>query len=539
MRKSAFLILAALLQFNMQGQDSITEFRNRFDVVPLDLNSPSNEMSPFISGKTLYFSADRRQSNGITYSEKNSEGNFYDVYTAEKIDSIHFSKPSFSGKWSSLFNDGPVCINEQGTAVLITSNQKDYSFVLKDPKEKQQLKLFYATSGNKEWSQPELLSFCKGPYSYCHGTFSGNGDAIIFASDLPGGFGGMDLYISERINNEWTVPRNLGKKINSASNELFPFMCKDGMLYFSSDRSGGAGGLDLYSLLLKDSLNSGVQALESPLNSGSDDFGIWVDGEGSSGYLSSNRKDGKQDDLFYFYRILPHFEKEIRPKTRFCYTFYEEASAASADTSGLEYEWDFGKGEKHKGLEVQHCFDKPGTYPVQLNIVDRSSGELFMNDVSYDFVVEEPKQINIICPDTVLEGSATVIDASTSVIAGYTIKKYYWTFDDVWYSLGMQERHKYLNSGLHRVKLGVLAVNDTSGKEATFYSEKKILVVKKKSKDTGCIDHGRKKENEFPAPQLFRHENMPQYPGDANHPDTGEDSNYNITGLNELKCTSG
>ncbi|MCW3103815.1 MAG: hypothetical protein JWO09_2255 [Bacteroidetes bacterium] len=477
-KKSVLILVIAFLQFNGQAQDSLREFRNRFDVLPLELNSAFSEISPFVAGKTLYFSANRRQPGAITYSTPSQEGNFYDVFSAEKIDSIHFSKPAVSKKWSSLFNDGPLCINEQGNAALITSNQKDYGFVIKDPKEQQQLKLFYASSGGREWSQPQLLPFCKGPYSYCHGTFAGNGDAIIFASDQPGGFGGMDLYISERVNNEWSTPRNLGNKINSASNELFPFVCKNGELYFSSDRPGGAGGLDVYSMVMKDSLTAQVKPLEDPLNSASDDFGIWVDGEGASGYLSSNRNEGKQDDLFYFYKILPDFEKEIKPKTRFCYTFFEEASAAALDTSGLEYEWDFGNGKKLKGLEVQHCFDKPGTYPVQLNIVDRSSGELFMNDVSYDFVVEEPKQINIICPDTVAAGSPTAMDASTSLIAGYTIKKYYWTFDDGWYSLGMRARHKYLNTGLHKLKLGVLAVEDASGKEATFYSEKTILVVK-------------------------------------------------------------
>jgi hypothetical protein len=536
-KRILFILLVTSLQLNVLAQDSITEFRNRFDVVPLGLNSPANEMCPFISGNTLYFSADRRQASGITYSGKNGEGNFYDVFTAEKTDSVNFSKPSVSGKWSSVFNDGPLCINERGDAALITSNQKSYGFMVKNQEQAQPLKLFYASAKDNKWSAPELIPFCKGPYSYCHGTFCENAAAVVFASDLPGGFGGMDLYISELINNEWTTPRNLGKKINSAANELFPFVAKNGMLYFSSDKPGGLGGLDLYSIMLKDSSGAEVVPLEAPVNSALDDFGIWTDEEGASGYLSSNRNNGKQDDLFYFYRIMPHFEKEIVAKTRFCYTFFEEASVTASDTSGLEYEWDFGKGEKRKGLEVQHCFDKPGTYPVQLNIIDRSSGELFYNDVSYDFVVEEPKQINIICPDTLEESSPTAIDASTSVIAGYTIKKYYWTFDDGWYSLGMQARHKYLNRGLHKIKLGVLAVNDSTGKEATFYSEKTVIVVKK-NKDTGSTGFDLKVKK-MPAARRPENGRTLLNTDEGYEGADDENNNLNFTGLNELKCTSG
>jgi hypothetical protein len=462
-----------------QTNDSVIEFSNKFDVVSININTSSNEMAPFMYGSELYFGSNRKTNPEIKFSQKYGSEDLYDIYKCERLDSITFSKPSFSNTFSSIFNDGHISFNQDGTQALITTNLKDYRCLLKDPKEQQGLKIYYAVKNKGHWSKPQIHPLCEGTFSYCHGTFCNNNNTIIFASDMPGGFGGMDLYITEFVNNKWTKPRNMGWDVNSASNELFPFVNKAGMLFFSSNKSGGYGGYDIYSILLEDLSTGTSELLESPLNSSKDDFGIWTDPEGSSGYLTSNRIDNAGDNIFYFYKILPKFEKEIVARNKFCYTFFEEASVTNSDTTGLEYEWTFGNGEKHKGLEVKHCFEKPGTYPVQLNIIDRSSGELFYNDLSYDFVVEEPKQLNIACVDTITIGSILNIDASTSLIEGYTIKKYYWTFDDGLFSIGTKARHKYLKKGLHTIKLGVLAECDSNCKEATFYSEKNIFVKEK------------------------------------------------------------
>lgn len=466
-------------QLFAQEIDSITEFSNHFDVYPLNINSSCNEMSPFVCGSKLYFGANRKIKSGIKYSQADGSGELYDIYRCDRIDSIHFSQPQYAAKFSSTFNDGPIAFNDNESEALITANQKDFRYLLKDQKQQEHLKIYASVKNNNGWSAPKMLPLCEGAYTYCHGAFCNNSQKIIFSSDIPGGFGGMDLYSSELIDNKWTAPHNLGKSVNSAANEIFPFINKNGSLYFSSDRKGGPGGLDIYTVFLKDTLRSAAILMEQPVNSVKDDFGVWTNNDGSNGYLTSDRKESEGDNIYYFYTIVPRFEKEIVPKNKFCYAFFEENSAGSAAGPGLEYEWDFGKGQKAKGLEVKHCFDKPGTYPVRLNIVDRTSGDLFYNDVSYDFVVEEPKQLNILCVDTIPAGESFFIDASTSKIEGYTIKKYYWTFDDGLFSIGSKARHKFLKTGIHAVELGVTAEDDRTCKESTFFTVKEIFTYDK------------------------------------------------------------
>jgi outer membrane protein OmpA-like peptidoglycan-associated protein len=124
---------------------------------------------------------------------------------------------------------------------------------------------------------------------------------------MPGGYGGTDIYISRLINGIWSKPENMGSKVNSVGNEMFPFIDEAGNLYFSSDGLPGLGDLDLFTI--KTDLVSGkakgiVRNLGAPLNSSNDDFGIITDQERAIGYFSSNRKrGGSDDDIYKFNRV--------------------------------------------------------------------------------------------------------------------------------------------------------------------------------------------------------------------------------------------
>ncbi|MFK8101882.1 MAG: OmpA family protein, partial [Saprospiraceae bacterium] len=128
---------------------------------------------------------------------------------------------------------------------------------------------------------------------------------LYFASDMPGGFGGMDLYMSEKEDGSWGPPLNLGPTINTEGNEVFPYYHQDKKLYFSSDGQIGLGGLDIYFMEDKEDGEWGaIENLGYPINSISDDFSIIFNEEGTCGHFSSDREGGAgRDDIYSFKKV--------------------------------------------------------------------------------------------------------------------------------------------------------------------------------------------------------------------------------------------
>ncbi|MDX9750792.1 MAG: OmpA family protein, partial [Flavobacteriales bacterium] len=136
---------------------------------------------------------------------------------------------------------------------------------------------------------------------------SADGGRLYFVSDMPGGYGGTDIYVVGRQGEGWGEPENLGPMINTEQNESFPFIAADGTLYFSSNGHPGMGGLDIYAAMpartggFSSPINVGA-----PVNGPSDDFAFIIDPTGSRGYFSSSRPDGMgSDDLYAFVMTAP------------------------------------------------------------------------------------------------------------------------------------------------------------------------------------------------------------------------------------------
>jgi hypothetical protein len=151
-------------------------------------------------------------------------------------------------------------------------------------------------SGN--WSTPTKL-FSHQDYSIGHPAINQEGTIIYFSSDKSGGYGGTDIYQSKFQNGSWTKPVNLGAKINTAGNELFPSLDAEGTLYYSSNGRGGLGGLEIFRV---DPVTSQPENVGHPINSSADDFGIVWEADLESGYFSSNRTG--RDRIFKFHRDL-------------------------------------------------------------------------------------------------------------------------------------------------------------------------------------------------------------------------------------------
>lgn len=191
------------------------------------------------------------------------------------------------------------------------------------PDYENRLEIFMARNVDGKWISVEPFQYNRPEqYSVGHPAISPDGNTLYFVSDKPDGFGGTDIYSCERNSNgSWKQPQNLGKTINSDGKEMFPFVDKDGILYFSSDRNDGMGGLDIYKSSGKNKSWSKPENMESPINTSKDDFSIYFTETGKTGFLSSNRYGGKGNDDIYSFNydapsrlILAVIPKEIDEK---------------------------------------------------------------------------------------------------------------------------------------------------------------------------------------------------------------------------------
>ncbi|HXB39275.1 MAG TPA: SpaA isopeptide-forming pilin-related protein, partial [Bacteroidia bacterium] len=264
-----------------------------------EINTVKSEFSPVVyEGKLVFVS--EQNPDIINYEQYDFNGKPYlNVFFTELKNEIPTSsKKAFSGKINTSYHDGPVCFNKEQNILYLTRvnyivNKKNKNFV-------NRAKLYISEKSGKSWSTAKPFTYNSDDYSVAHPSISEDGSNLFFSSDMPGGFGGMDIWVCKKGKDGWEKPVNLGPDINTPGNEEFPFVRKDGMLFFSSDGLAGFGGMDIFSCkqiagkwILNRNEGLGI-------NSFADDFGIYFI-DNSKGYISSNR-DGSvgSDDIYKF-----------------------------------------------------------------------------------------------------------------------------------------------------------------------------------------------------------------------------------------------
>lgn len=214
-------------------------------------------------------------------------------------------KPSSFGKrTNSKTHEGPVCFTRNGDTMFLTRNMSKGGIDKKSKNGLYTLKIYLKTRDSLgNFLGDKLLPFELENYSYCHPTISPDGKRLFFSSNIPGGFGGMDLYMIRKITDStWTAPINLGARVNTTLNEVFPHLSENGILYFASNgQHKGKGGLDIYGIEL-DKRNGAATSLGEPFNTVGDDFGlIFLPNNPKKGFFSSNRIGGLGgDDIYKF-----------------------------------------------------------------------------------------------------------------------------------------------------------------------------------------------------------------------------------------------
>ncbi len=275
-----------------------------YTVFPTEVNTAYNEFSPVFYKDGTVFVSDRKKDNGGTSSIGHRAGytNWYysPLKDEEKLgDPVQFNKEL---NFRTSFNEGPLVFYDNYRKMIFTQNGLVETKV-KDDLTVLPVQLFYSHKDDEDnWSEIEKLDFCDKNSSYGQPAITSDGKTLIFSSDMPGGYGGSDLYISRFEQNKWQKPENLGSSINTLGNEMFPYILNDSVLYFSSDGHGGLGGLDIFYLSLNQ--KNRIEKIGLPVNSPYDDFGIIVANDGMSGFFSSNRTGQMGNDDIYAFRII-------------------------------------------------------------------------------------------------------------------------------------------------------------------------------------------------------------------------------------------
>jgi outer membrane protein OmpA-like peptidoglycan-associated protein len=281
----------------------------KFEIKNLMINTSSADFGgyPAPEGNEAYFVSNRKKRAFIKNEWSWNKGRFLDLYSST-IGSFGELEDAdmLSRKTNSKYHEGPIAFTPDGKTVYFTRNNIEGGKERRDDNGIQNLKLYRATVDEKgNWINEEVLPFNSKDYSVGHPTISADGKWMYFASDMPGGIGGADIYKVELLaDGKFGKLLNLGKEINTEGQDMFPWISQEGNLFFSSDGRIGLGGLDVFVLFPTESGFAGMKNLGLPINGQHDDFAFIMNKDNTTGYFSSNRPGGKGDDDIYSFRLI-------------------------------------------------------------------------------------------------------------------------------------------------------------------------------------------------------------------------------------------
>jgi outer membrane protein OmpA-like peptidoglycan-associated protein len=268
------------------------------------VNSSNLEFAPTFYKDGIVFLTDREVEGTKKEQDKEIDKNTFSIFQSVRKDDGELGNPiPFSLNLVSSVHEGPLTFNSTGDMVYFSRNNIEEGKKVPGEDGIVKMQILSASKSGSDWGNVKELPFNNDNYNVIHPTISVDNEILIYASDMPGGYGGYDLYQSKKVGNSWTFPQNMGPQVNSEGNDVFPFLHADGMLYFTSDKAGGNGGLDLYYTLKIDG-QDWVEPVNmgSPFNTSYDDFSMIVDRDKKNGYFSSNREGGQgQDDIYRFF----------------------------------------------------------------------------------------------------------------------------------------------------------------------------------------------------------------------------------------------
>ncbi len=280
---------------------------SRYEVENMPLfNSKDMDFSPCWGKKDyriVYFSSTRSGSKGEDPHAVTGYG-FTDIFVANQDRKGNWGEPMpVPGEGFNTPNDeGASCTNIKGSVMFFTRCKVEKNKSLG-------CKIYQASKRGAGFTEGKLIAFeGSDDVSYGHPAIDARAMTIYFSADMPGGYGGNDIWMMKRTKKTapFGDPINLGPEINTPGNEVYPTIRRNGELYFSSDYHPGMGGLDIFKAVYdKKTKTYSVKNMKYPINSAADDFGIIFEGNKEKGYLTSSRPGGKGAEDIYRFELPP------------------------------------------------------------------------------------------------------------------------------------------------------------------------------------------------------------------------------------------
>ncbi|RYH71711.1 cell envelope biogenesis protein OmpA, partial [Flavobacteriaceae bacterium 144Ye] len=286
----------------------ILEKGKKFNIQNMSFNSKYSDFGGTLQDGKLYITSARNTSRR-TYGW--NEEPFLDIYEMSKnADGTYLAAALVEDKVNTKYHEGVVSFSPDGNTMYFSRESFFEKMYEKDSITKNRysvLQLFKATKEGDKWSNVEGFAINSENYSVKNPSVSADGKTLYFASNMPGGYGLFDIYKAS-INDDGTLgeAENLGQKVNTQGQEMFPYISSNGTLYFSSNGHLGLGNLDVFHTKEIDGKMAPVRNIGVPINSNADDFAFRLDEESGEGFVSSNREGGVgSDDIYAIKKLQP------------------------------------------------------------------------------------------------------------------------------------------------------------------------------------------------------------------------------------------
>ena len=286
----------------------ILEKGKKFNIQGLAINSEVSDFGGNLQNGKLYITS-ARSGKRKTYGW--NEEPFLDIYTAIANEDGSFQMPSIiEDNINTKYHEGTVSFSPDGNTMYFSRESFYEKVYERDPSTKYKisvLHLYKSINQEGQWSEAEPLSVNGDNYSVKNPSVSADGSTLYFASDKADGYGNFDIY-SAAIDENGSVGEatNLGQKLNTEGQEMFPFISTSNTLYFSSNGHLGLGGLDVFFAKIVDGKVGPVRNIGIPVNGNADDFAFSINEETEEGFVSSNREGGMgSDDIYAIKKLQP------------------------------------------------------------------------------------------------------------------------------------------------------------------------------------------------------------------------------------------